>query len=389
MDRISRIYPYRILDSVQSLFEAISASQPQVVIPCDDGAVWQLHELHRTRPELRPLIERSLGAPSSYEIAASRTDLMQIAKDLQIRIPATREIETMTDLVSWFSAPGASGVLKLDRTTGGKGVRTAFSLAEARQAYAALRKPTTVLTAWGRWLAIKDALALWNLQHRRQPNMIVQQFIEGQPANTMFACKDGKVLALVTVEVLCAESSTGAALAVRVIENDEIRCAAELITERLQLSGFHGLDFILEQETGHAWLLELNPRCTQLGHLHVEGNEDLAGAFCRAFVGTDSAQVPAPFSEKTIAFFPQALTMNCYSSFFQAVQLDVPWEEPRLVRELMRCDWRERRLLGRMFFAIRPRGRTPVDFEAPTVSPNLASAYLEPAGIAKSNVDCL
>ena len=36
---------------------AILARQPDIVIPADDGVVWQLHQLHTDHVELRPLIE--------------------------------------------------------------------------------------------------------------------------------------------------------------------------------------------------------------------------------------------------------------------------------------------------------------------------------------------
>jgi hypothetical protein len=219
------------------------------------------------------------------------------------------------------------------------------------------------MTALGRWLLIHDALAFWKWRHQRQPALTMQQFIAGRPANTMLACRDGKVMAMVTVEVLCAQSSTGTALAVRLIENEEIRTAAELLAERLQLSGFHGLDFMIEDETGHAYLIELNPRCTQLGHLQIAVQGDLVGALCGATGGGGSQQNERPIYEETIAFFPEALFSKPHCPFLATSYVDVPWEEPRLVIELMRRDWRDRRLLARMYRAIRPPKQRAVAFD--------------------------
>src|SRR5271156_5105118 len=87
VDGITKIYPYRGLDSLQSLYDAITQSKPYLLIPCDDGVVWQLPELHRTKPELRTLIERSLGAPSGYEVLSGRAELLQLAQELHIRVP--------------------------------------------------------------------------------------------------------------------------------------------------------------------------------------------------------------------------------------------------------------------------------------------------------------
>ena len=359
----SRIYPYSGINSLRSLCEAITLARPDFIVPCDDGVVWQLHELHRTKPELRALIERSLGSASGYEIVASRAGLMQIAEELRIRVPQTKEINDATDLRAWFSVAGKSGVLKLDWTCGGKGVQITHSLVEAESALTAMRRPANVMTALGRWLLIHDALAFWKWKHQRQPALTMQQFIAGRPANTMLACRDGKVLGMVTVEVLCAQSSTGTALAVRLIENEEIRTAAELLAERLQLSGFHGLDFMIEDETGHAYLIELNPRCTQLGHLQIAMQGDLVGVLCGATGGGRSQQNERTIYEETIAFFPEALFSKPQCPFLATSYVDVPWEEPRLVIELMRRDWRDRRLLARMYRAIRPPKQRAVAFD--------------------------
>jgi ATP-grasp domain len=364
---ISKFYPYRGLDSLQSLYEALTSAKPDFVIPCDDGVVWQLHELHREKPELRPLIERSLGAASGYETVACRAKFMEIAEELQIRIPKTKEIRDIKDLRAWFARPDASGVLKLDRTCGGKGVRFAHSLPEAEEALGALRQPVNIVTALGRWLLIHDALAFWKWKNHRQPAFTVQEYIKGRPANTMLACRDGKVLAMVTVEVLYAQSSTGTALVVRMIENDEITTCAERITRRLGLSGFHGLDFMIEDGTGHAYLIELNPRCTQLGHLETETHGDLVGVFCDSFCNTSSLR-GRPIYEETVAFFPEALFSNPECPFLKTSYVDIPWEEPKLVTELMRGDWRDRRLLARIHRALWPPKKTAVLFPASAAS---------------------
>jgi hypothetical protein len=365
---LSKIYPYRGLDSLQSLYEAITSAEPDLVIPGDDCVVWQLHELHRTKPELRALIERSLGAASGYKTVAGRAELMQIASELDIRVPQTKKIATAADLREWFSVPGASGVLKLDWTCGGKGVRVVRSLTEAEEALGAMRRPANVMTALGRWLMIHDALAIWKWRNQGQPSVTLQQFVAGRPANTMLACRDGRVLAMVTVEVLCARSSTGTSLVVRQIENDEIRTAAELIAERLQLSGFHGLDFMIEDRTGYAYLIELNPRCTQLGHLQIPIQGDLVGVFCHAFGNTRSPQNERPIYQETIAFFPEVVLSDPKCPYLETAYIDVPWEEPRLVVELIRRDWRDRGLLARLYRAMRPAKQTAVVFDATAAS---------------------
>jgi hypothetical protein len=110
----------------------------------------------------------------------------------------------------------------------------------------------------------------------------------------MLACWRGELLGLVAVEVIASRGPTGAATIVRLINHLEITEAARRVSARLRLSGFHGLDFILEEATGSAFLIELNPRCTQLGHLILRAQGDLAGVLCR---GLGLRTAPSPERE--------------------------------------------------------------------------------------------
>ena len=62
---------------------------------------------------------------------------------------------------------------------------------------------------------------------------------------------------------------------VEVIDRPDMTAAAGRLAARLHLSGFHGLDFLLDK-TGTAWLIELNPRATQVCHVPAGGGPSLA-----------------------------------------------------------------------------------------------------------------
>ncbi len=358
VSKIKRCYPYRCINSLRSLLEAVTSSHADLLIPCDDGAVCQLHELHESRPELRPLIERSLGEAAGYSVLTSRAKLTELAESLDIRTPVTQSVVDKSCLREWFQGEGSSAVLKRDGTFGGKGVRIVHSLADAEQAWASLSRPANVVGAALRWLAIRDPLVFWDLR-RHPPETVLQRLIVGQPANIMFVCREGEVLAEVTVEVLSTEGVTGAALAVRVIHNQEIRSAADKIASSLKLSGFHGLDFIIEAGTGRAYLIEMNPRCTQLGHLPIAGQGDLAGFLCSDPLGMRSED-RSGISEEIITFFPRCSSSLQRPVSAQDIYVDTPWEEPLLLQELTRCDWRERRWMGRFYYRMRPNKRAAV-----------------------------
>src|SRR5690348_240744 len=63
---LQRIYSYAGRDSMAQLRATIEEVRPRIVIPCDDRAVWQLHELYEREPSFRGLIEASLGASPHF-----------------------------------------------------------------------------------------------------------------------------------------------------------------------------------------------------------------------------------------------------------------------------------------------------------------------------------
>jgi hypothetical protein len=355
---IESIYPYKLLNSVGSLKAAIHAARPSLIVPCDDGAVWQLHELHTNEAELRPLIEHSLGAKEAYPTIQRRADVLQTAVELGIRVPFTQTVNSVEDLKGWcLDAPA---VLKIDGTWGGEGVTIVRSQSEAIGGFRSAFGVTKACIAWKRFLINRHPLALWSWRRRKSSSITIQEFIPGRPATTMFACWQGEVLASVTVEVLASRGAIGAATIVRLVQNEEIDSASRLLARKFMLSGFHGLDFILEEGTGAAYMLELNPRATQLGHLNLPSQGDLAGVLA-AKLSNEPVCPPAPedcIPGNTIAFFPQALNWNLKSVYLRDAYHDIPWEEPALVQELMRVSWPDRQVLNLIFLNFRASRRS-------------------------------
>jgi hypothetical protein len=330
---IGPLYRYRAFDSGQLLARAIADLRPDLIIPCDDRAVWQLHEAFERYPSFRPLIEASLGDASAYESIRSRVDFMRVARELGLRSPDTCRVVSAADVAAWQITASRPAVVKLDGTWGGAGVRIVTSTEEAVSSMGALLRPQRPGTAWKRYLVNGDPLAFWERKSASRPVVSLQRFIPGRPANAMLACWQGELLGLVAVEVIASQGPTGAATIVRLIDHPEITEAARRVTARLRLSGFHGLDFILEEATGSAFLIELNPRCTQLGHLILPAQGDLAGILCRG-LGLQTAPLPErEIDGDLVGFFPQAAAWNPYNPYLKLAQHDIPWSEPALIHD--------------------------------------------------------
>lgn len=360
VSRMQRIYRYGGPNSLAGLERAIRQAKPDMMVPSDDRAVWQLHELHAKRPDLRELIETSIGRPESFAAVSSRTGLMDIARRAGLRVPETRLIHAESDIHAWFGELSGAAVMKMDGTWGGRGVAFVESAAEAVTSWSRFNAPEPRGTPVKRWLVNRDPLAFWSGARASGRAISLQKFVRGGLANAMVACWRGTVLGVVSVEVLCTQGRAGASTIVRLVQNEEIAQAARALVHALGLSGFCGLDFVLEEGTGAAYLIELNARCTQLGHLVLPGQGDLAGLLCAQLGAPGVSEAESPIDREVIAFFPQSLAWNPDSPYMQQCHHDVPWSEPLLVRELLQVPWAERRWLFRLYHRLRGRRPSPL-----------------------------
>jgi ATP-grasp domain len=363
VEEIGRVAPYVGVRSLSCLARALETMRPDVIVPCDDGVVAQLHALHAEEPSLRDLIERSLGDPQSFSIVESRFELLATAQALGIPVPETRRVLGAPDLASWHEHIARSGVLKIAGECGGNGVRVCASLEESLAAWRELKEPPSLATACKRLTIDRDPLALWS-RTARPREITMQRVIQGRPANTMLACRNGEVLSHLSVVVLAAEGATGAATIVQRIRDERMEHAANVLAARLQLSGFYGLDFMIEADTGVPHLIEMNPRCTQLGHLEFADQCSLASTFSADLRGELPPPADRPLPLDIIALYPQALaTLHTESCDRDSCYLDVPWEEPKLVEELRLHPWPERRWPARLYHTLSPVNRPrSVDF---------------------------
>lgn len=337
-------FPYKPLRPIDSLADAIEATQPDIIIPCDDLAVRHLHQLHSSKRarrgsqvDIAGLIARSLGPPEGYAAIDSRDLLLKICREERILTPETKVINSFGELEQWCAAQSFPWVLKADRTTGGAGVRVAHTPEEARTHYRELRRSMGLLRSI-KHLAIDRDLILerqWSDSLRRlRPAVVAQSFVRGAAANCAVVCWRGEVLAGLSCEAVSTETPVGPATVIRLLDSPEMMAAARRIAGRLGLSGFFGLDFVIEDGTGAAYLIEMNPRCTPPSHLRLGIGRDMIGAFSAQLTGKPLSKPVSVTQNNQIAYFPQASLRN--SEFLSSSYHDVPETEPELIQELCR-----------------------------------------------------
>jgi Carbamoyl-phosphate synthase L chain, ATP binding domain len=348
---VKKVFSYHSLMPLRSVSSAIRASNPALVIPCDDWSASLLHRLYlanERRPEgggeISNLIERSLGSPVNFQTAYDRAHFLELARNERLRVPESRAISCSEDLGKWTKDVGFPAVLKANSTSGGEGVRIVSNLEEAERTLLLLQKPPMIAKALKRVLIDQDMALLWPSLLRLRYTVSIQAFVRGRDATSAVACWNGKVLASLHFEVVHKQDKTGPSTVLRLIENKDMSTAAERMARRLGLSGLHGFDFILETATENAYLIEINPRATQVGHMALGEGRDLPAALFAALTGASDRVRQKATDKDMIALFPQEWLRNPESEYLRSAYHDVPWEEPEYI---FACIEKRQKQLGR------------------------------------------
>jgi len=334
---VSRFYRYRGLFPVGSFTYALISAKADLLIPGDDLATSQLHQVYRRELEKNPasaiamLIANSLGAPENFPLSFARTQFIAHARAEGVRAPLTQAIRNAEELRQWIAENGLPAVLKADGTSGGDGVKVAHTLAEAETAFRKLHRPPMLARALKRALFDHDRTLIRPALKRYRPTINAQTFVRGHEATSAVACWKGEVLASLHFEVLQKTDSAGPATVIRRIDNSDMTHAAETMVRSLKLSGLHGFDFMIAENSADAYLIETNPRSTQIGHLTLGPRHDLPAALFASVTGQPAHFAPNITEQNTIALFPKEWLRDPNSPYLKSSYHDVPWDEPRLI----------------------------------------------------------
>jgi len=345
---------YSGFSPLRSFAKAIAAANPDLIVPGDDLATRHLHHLYRRELEqgrkdgtICRVIENSFGAPESFPIVFERAAFMRLAQEEGVRAPKSAVIGSLAELRNWAAETGFPTVLKADGTSGGDGVRMVRTPEEAERAFGKLEAPPLLARAAKRALVDQDKTLVWPSLLRRRSVVSAQTYIAGHEATSTVACWKGKVLAGLHFEVINKKYAAGPATVMRLVEHAEMQMAVEKMVRRLQLSGLHGFDFMLETGTGHAYLIEINPRTTQVGHLTLGLGRDLPAALTAILSGSPVQPAAKVTDGDTVALFPQEWMRDPASAFIRSAYHDVPWQEPALVRACMQQAFKPKRFVPR------------------------------------------
>ncbi|WP_198030077.1 ATP-grasp domain-containing protein [Bradyrhizobium sp. Tv2a-2] len=289
----------------------------------------------RDRSDMRriaSLIETSLGSPSSYEIVTRRSSLAELAPLPDVHIPQTAHVDSVGHLLDWIQQYGLPAVLKLDGSSGGWDVVMIRTTREVVPSLLKVRLHKIAMRRMKSLLFGGDVEPFFVASSFSSGGVCVQSYVSGRLANCAVACWQGDVLASTAVEVLQRSSDFGVATVVRRVKGEPMIAAARSITKHLQLSGFFGFDFVLDQCKPQANLIEINPRATQINHFPSYDSPDLPSALFGAICNKEVLSSSDRWSTDEVALFPNEWNRDPASEWLSKAIHDVPFEEPELVR---------------------------------------------------------
>lgn len=362
---------YRPLQALQSLRDAILAFDPNVLIPVCDRAVELLHSLHAWAGEkgyrqIAACIERSLGPVESFPVVSSRHKLLALAAEEGIPVPAMIELRGVRDVQERRLEGRFPWVIKTDGSSGGQGVKIVEDAGSAQRFIALQLRRPRASTLLRRLCTSRDRAAVLAEWGRPPAAIMAQAWIAGRPANCSVVCSQGEVLAAISAEVIATSGPTGPATLIEIVEGHDMLKAATRIAARLRLTGFFGLDFMIESATGNTYLVEMNPRCTPSSSLEQAGGRNLAAAFYAHLAGQPQPLAQPLAMKKKIAVVPHASGDSGVPSEYD---YDVPVDAPELARALLH-PWRAHNWLG--LWLIRMLGLKSSPHRAPVVSGRMA-----------------
>jgi hypothetical protein len=314
---------------------AIYRAKPDLVVPCDDQAARILRRIGAsTDGSTKRLIERSLGPVAVYPLLDSRSAQIKFARRIGVRVPHSVDVGDAHSLAEAAEEVGLPAFLKRDGTWAGAGVTKIASEEELAAAWTPMSRAHTLGTAFAnaRDAGWRQSLAC---VRDKRPTIQLQAAVAGRPANRAVLCKDGEVLAGISVVALETTSQTGPASVVRVIDSNEMAGIAAHLASHLKANGLLGFDFILTNE-GDAFFLEINARPTPSALLPIAGLPDLLALLFESTAGR-SGFARDPIPSHLIALFPHHGSLYLGEAYHY-----LPHDEPHLIAGAMTLEGADR-----------------------------------------------
>lgn len=323
------------------LAQVMIETKPSLVVPCDEQTVACLHSLIRDAqagrsrqltPAMVDILIASIGAPEHFDDMLLKTHTLALARKIGVPIPESRSVANAREAVNEAERIGYPVYVKTSFSWAGLGATLCANAQEVVAAIDAAR-PRERFGFAKRWL--KKALGRdW---YPVNSPIDVQKAIAGAPAMYNAVALGGKALAGFAGLRHEGARSSGPSSVVWLGAHAEMEKASNAMIEAMGASGFVNFDFMIEEGTGKVYLLECNPRPSQVMHLGATVDVDLFRALARGLrAETPVEQAPRQGGQIT-ALFPQEWLRDSASAFGYGDRLDAPTDDKPLLEFMLRA----------------------------------------------------
>ncbi len=196
-----------------------------------------------------------------------KTRLDALARELGIDTPTTFAPKSMTEARELIADVRLPVVIKMRQTSGAAGFRKVVTRVDLEKQYA-------------------DVVRVNKLPESDLP--MIQELIEGPTTCTLHLCNAGSVVGEVMYQGVRTMPRTGGTTVCRESRPDPAcQEAAARIVRHLGFHGFCGFDFVIQNGTGRAFLVDGNCRITPAVAMAYHGGCDMVEAWVRIVSGED------------------------------------------------------------------------------------------------------
>jgi len=316
-----------VYEWMQVLAGAVRRIQPLLVLPGDDITLRMLMWLVLDPPqqlrtellaELTNLVVRSLGDPAHYAASVDKAALARQAAAAGVPVPPGDAVDDERAALDLAEALGYPVIVRPTVGTASSGVMRCRDAAGVRRAMRELPQPVG-------WIPPGAARAL------------LQRMLTGRHANHPAVAWQGRELAGFTRVAVRQFPEGGPSSVARYTPNPGIAAANARLLGAIGLTGFASTEYLIDDDTGVAHLIEINRRMTPATHTGPRVGVDIASALAAACANRPwNGPTDAPEgTDLTLALFPQEWLRDRASPFLSTCANDAPWDDPALLRAML------------------------------------------------------
>jgi len=265
-------------------------------------------------------VRESLGDPEHLRTSIDKARLPAAAESLGVRVPPYAVAAGVNEAQAFAAMRGYPVVLKRSHGAAGEWVAIASD-------------PVELARTFARFSAVETP----DLGSEENAPMLVQAHVTGKVFSQAMTAWKGTVLAGFVREKLVTHPPLGPATVVRCLPMPEIRRFSERLAIGLDMSGFFGLEYIVDARTDEAYLLEINRRATPATPLGGMIAVDLCSALEAAVNGKPQSgrRDLDPGEEHLITHFPQEWLRDPQSRYLRDFRVDAPWDDPEVMEAML------------------------------------------------------